>query len=229
MAKRAIYFGGVRLWEVFQSMTLSPASSPSMQSGLGREFSNPVPYSPNTVSGVSIETFINPVDAIDDLSREQTLQVTLLKMAALMADLQSSGQTHPVCSVDDTDRSAGVSGGPYAPGSGVSVLIDAPGGGWHPTANRYVLVRQPQSGVGFAALMTTATDSAIRIDLPVQIDATWVVLDCQWYVPSCVFQSFSPGTPNLDADVYRDGVDYSFEAYASPVYSDDYDPPMDDA
>lgn len=224
MAERAVYFKGIHLWQHFQYWTPIGARGDDTQHlGVGRlrELNNP--RSPNFGSDIEVHTHVDKTDAHGDLSLATTLELLWLQLAEELQD--NAASLGDLAWVDDPDRKADVTVGPYAPGSNVPITHGALGGSWAPAVGRYVLLRKPTTGEGFTTTLTAVGAGTVTLAaVPVQIDSAWDMLDAQIVLPDVVYHSMDPGSA-LDAgdrEDWRPDVAFQFHNPASVRYSTDH-------
>jgi len=224
---KAVYFKGVRLWENLRYWTGAAQRTGEMTfQGVKQTNVSLNPESPNFNREITVHTTIAPVTAVDDLSVQATVHAALLQEEKrLLAVADSLGD---LAWVEDTDQKASVSGAETA-GAGVQVEHGATGGSWTTEAGHYVLVRQPSTGLGFVSIINSRAAGYVNIDLDVDIDATWDIVNIAMHFPDVAYQRMDPGAPNqVGDDKWRADVVYLFQSATDPVFASDYNIDLDE-
>lgn len=216
---RAFYFKGLRLpkrGEGWEAVLARGGGGEAV--GVKRTWATRNPESPNYRADVVVETQIPLVAAIADLDAAETLDAIVLQTTTSLVGLSSSAGH--LSRVRDTDRRADVTGGPYT--GSVAVSHDAFDDAWTPEVGRLLLVRNPSAGAGFVAEIAAVGVGTVTIDLGSEsVSSAWELLEVVSYYPTAVFETWSPGRPDVRdrSDEWRSRVAWTFTAYGAPVFA----------
>mgnify|MGYP001811874605 CR=1 FL=1 len=215
MGKRACYFKGVRLWEVFLDWyPWAARTGEGSHDGITQDWVYLNPESPNFLRDPVVECVIEPTEDHGDLDTLATMDVLCLDIEThLRSNAKSLG---PLSVCLDDERKAGV-GGTYPAGL-APVAIGASGGGWVPAGGRYVLFRRPSTGDGFVTQIIGTGTGTITAELEEGIDATWDVVDVRIAIPDVQYQTLDPGRPDDGGhECWRPRVTYRFQGGGEPL------------
>ena len=212
---KAAFFKGIKLWQHFQGWTLSPSGEGGRRVGVGRTRGLVVPFSPNWLTSISAQCSIRPVTAVDDEDRQTAFNIGLSQMVDAL--ILASTSLGPLTWCGDDAQVAAVNAGASA-GSGVTVNHDAPGGGWVTAAGRHVLFRNPTTGAGFVAAISSRASGSITCDLESDVTTDWEIVSAHLYYAEAKFEAYSRvfNGPSGDYHSTGGGIAYNFVTQ-SPV------------
>lgn len=220
---KAVYFKGILLRDALRWWYPVPAATGLTRAqGLFQQFGKIVPDSPAIFEDIVVKTEVEPVTALTGISRQATLHLALAQLRARLAAAADS--LGSLAWIDDTDRVATVTGGPYSAGSPVAVSHGTPGGSWTPATNYYVLVRDPTTHAGFVAEIEGVGAGTVTLTLEEAITAGWEIHDVLMHYDEVGYDRMNPGEPQQTAeDVWRSLCEFYFVAAEDLVYASVYE------
>ena len=223
MSKVAVFFGGVWLWQHAQRWPTAVQRKDDVKhSGVGREWARSVPASPNFVREIPVETFIEPITATGDLTKQFTMEALLWQLEDQLVSLSKEGRT--LAWQQDSSLKADVKVA-MAPGSPATVLLENVSADWTIETSKYVLFRNPATGEGFVTLVAgwddpTETLSAVT---PVQVTPDWEVRPIQIHIDDTEFVRMDKGSaPQGSRGAFKRNVTYVFSATRNATFAPAY-------
>ena len=206
------YFNGIRLWEVLKHWKPgSVRTGQARKQGTGKKRGKLMPHSPNHFYEILVHTAVNPVTALSGIGRQETFNLQMLQVQASL--LNASGELGYLSWCQDNSEVLDVTGvtPPMAyPGSGT---VTYSGSGFVAAAGQDVLFRNPTTGAGFCARLTSGGGGTLQAVLQEAITSDWEVIRVIFYFPGVNYLTMGGWETATQAeDRHTFDAMYSFEA-----------------
>jgi hypothetical protein len=206
------FFKGLRLYHSLVEMDDPITMDVPRIVGLTRKLGKSRPDSPSATYNLSVRCWWDPQAAVAEEDTQTAFNIATTSMKKDLID--ASQETGPLSWVRDSTRKGDVD--EVVSVSGLQAVdLTGLGGSWTPTAGRYILFRDPDSGEGFVVPIVSWSSPAVTVNIPVLSaypDTTWEVYDVQFYYPQVSFKGMVKGGAPSPLDNWRPSVIYSFES-----------------